>query len=505
MRAKGSPARLATTVTIAVALGTACIGGAQANWLSRLARGAGEAGEAGLHAGKLGLGVLEGAAGYVAKLPPLGKGVPLAAHATPEGHWKFVNREGDVFTAGSADELARVREALAPGAAPDSKLSFYLSEETVFAEQSHLKDLALDADLHLVAGKDSYRLAWRGEGTSARLAAEVRPNITVPIQDRKLFHEAVFQLTRPLNRSNIRVLALEPGGPKTLASVPRFDPVTKMALVDEIDPGALPAAMGRLKGQTVLVSGRIDGDALFYKPATGAEQKLFVRELAAAAEASDVNLVILKAAQARQPGGRNWLWQKVEVAGLDEAMKRATFADFLSSLGAGGRGLNVSAAPGSPGRIVLRAMPEGEAAAPLTETVAGWMGEITGNVAVQAVEVFARDAEREQELDARLIPGIPSELQFLYLLGLVQGVIGIAVARGWWARLWPPEARREYGGWIGYRAAQVARLVAFILVFLPIVGSPAFIWTLVLQLWHFITAPFRFVGWVRARLAPRAG
>jgi hypothetical protein len=44
-----------------------------------------------------------------------------------------------------------------------------------------------------------------------------------------------------------------------------------------------------------------------------------------------------------------------------------------------------------------------------------------------------------------------------------------------------------------------------VLIFLPIAGPPAFFWTIVLQLWNFITAPFRFFGWVRARFAPRAG
>jgi hypothetical protein len=224
-----------------------------------------------------------------------------------------------------------------------------------------------------------------------------------------------------------------------------------------------------------------------------------------AAEAADVNLVVLKAAQPRQPGGRNWLWQKVEVAGLDEAMQRTTFADFLNALGASGGELTVTAAQGSPGRIVLSATPTGKTAAPLTDTVGDWIGEFTGNVAVQAVQVFARDAERERELDARFIPGIPSLVQIAYLFGLVQGIIGIAVARRWWARIWPPEERQEYGGALGYRAAQTARLVALVLIFLPIAGPPAFFWTIVLQLWSFITAPLRFFGWMRARLSPGAG
>ena len=109
----------------------------------------------------------------------------------------------------------------------------------------------------------------------------MRPNITVEIGDRKLFEEAVFQLGRPLNRSNIRVLALEPGGPKALASAPRFDPATKTALVDQIDPGSLPQALGKIKGQTVLVTGRVEGDVLHFLPAGGPEQKLFVHEHAA--------------------------------------------------------------------------------------------------------------------------------------------------------------------------------------------------------------------------------
>jgi hypothetical protein len=490
---------------LAAALGMAGAMPAGANWLSRLARGTGEAGEAGVKAGKLGLGALDSAASYVAKLPPPAKGVALAAHATPEGHWKFVNREGEVFTAGNADELSRVTGTLAPELPADGKLSLYLSEDTVFRERALLADLPADADLHLVVGDDSYRLARRTQGGAEKLVAEVRPNITVEIGDRKLFEEAVFRLGRSLNRSNIRVLALEPGGPKALASVPRFDPATKTALVDQIDPGSLPQALGKIKGQTVLVTGRVEGDALHFLPAGGPEQKLFVHEMLRAAAAADVNLVILKAAQPRQPGGRNWLWQKVAVAGLDDAMQRTTFADFLNALGASGGELTVTAAQGSPGRIVLSATPTGKTAAPLTDTVGEWIGEFTGNVAVQAVEVFARDADREKELDARFIPGIPSAIQIGYLVGLVLGVLGLGVARSWWARIWPPEQPQEYRGTLGYRAAQAARVTALVLIFLPVAGAPAFMWTILLQLWSFMTAPLRFAGWVRARLSPRAG
>ncbi len=64
------------------------------------------------------------AADYVARLPKPVKGAALAAHATPEGHWKFVSREGEVFTAGNADELARVRSVLAPRPLPVTSSRF---------------------------------------------------------------------------------------------------------------------------------------------------------------------------------------------------------------------------------------------------------------------------------------------------------------------------------------------------------------------------------------------
>jgi len=483
---------------------------ATAGWLSRIGHGAAEVGEAGAHAsklGKLGLGALDHAAAYVAKLPVLPKGAALAAHATPEGHWKFVNREGEVFTAGTADELARATAVLAPDAA-GGKLALYLSEDTIFGQRALLKDLPPEAELHLVTGKDSYRIRRGASAASGSLSAEVRPNITVDLADRKLFSEASFQLARPLNRSNIRVLALEPGGPRALSSVPRFDPATKAALVDQIDPGALEAAFAKLRGQTVLISGRVDGDALAFLPASGAEQKLLVRNLVAAAEASDVNLVLLNAAAARQPGGRNWLWQKVEVAGLDEALRRATFADFLASLAQGGE-LAISAAEASYGRITLRAVPSGEQLVPLSGTIQDLMaevtGQVTGQVITKSVEVYARDKDREQELDSRLLPGIPSALQFAYLGATVAGLMSLAVSRPWWRRVWPPEAREEYSGATGYYAARAARFLAFLLLFLPLAGLPAFLWSMALQLWGMLTSPFRAFSWLRARITGARG
>lgn len=129
-----------------------------------------------------------------------------------------------------------------------------------------------------------------------------------------------------------------------------------------------------------------------------------------------------------------------------------------------------------------------------------WIGEITGNIATQGIQVFARDAAHERELDARIVPGIPSAIQYVYLGSLVAGLLAWQVSFAWWRRSWPPEQRNEYARRIGYYAARCARLLAAVFVFLPLVGFPALLWLGVLQVWGMITAPFRAVRWLWGRV-----
>lgn len=482
---------------------------AQANWLSRLSRIGAEVGAAGTKAGRLGIVELERAAAHIKTLPTGAKGAVLAAHATPEGHWKFVNREGEVFTAGTPEELQRVVPTLLPEAAPGGEHGIYLSEDTLFRDRALLKDLPPGASLYIVARGDSYPLIARADAGTDALYAAVRRNLLVETRERALFDEAIAQLERPLTRSSIRTLALEPGGPGTLSSYPRLDPDSKAALVDAVDPPSLAGALSSVRGQTVLVTGRVDGNLLYFRPSSGAEQSLKLSDLKGAAAEADVNLVILHAEAPRQPGGRNWLWQRISVGGLDDALKRATLGDFLDALGAQRGEFRVGMQREGSGRVAIRALPADTPSEPITGIVGDlWtstVSSLTGNVVTTTVEVHARGEERQKELDRRIVPYIPSWYQFAYLAGLIAGVLGWPVASGWFARLWPQEEREEYGGIVGYRAAQAARLLAYLALFLPIVGVPALIMSLLQQLWALVTFPVRAIRWLFARTEARAG
>jgi hypothetical protein len=222
----------------------------------------------------------------------------------------------------------------------------------------------------------------------------------------------------------------------------------------------------------------------------------------------DVNLVILHAATPRQPGGRNWLWQRIAVGGLDDALKRATLGDFLDALGQQRGEFRVSVTREASGRVAIRAVPVNADAG-----VTGMVGDLwtnsvaslTGNVVTSAVEVHARGEDRQRELDTRIVPWVPAWIQILYLISLGAGVLAWPVSNAWFRRIWPAEVRGEYRGAIGYRAAQAMRWAAFLLLFLPIVGLPALTAWAVLQLWELVMLPVRIVRWLTSRTEARAG
>lgn len=508
--------QLALTLAVLFALvGPGSHAPAVANWLTKLAKEAGEAGgSVARHAGH-GLDELAGMARHLKSLPHDAKGVSLAAHATPEGHWKFTNRDGEVFTAASPEEMARVVANLAPDHVGDGKLKLFLSEDTVFARPEMIKQLPGDGELHLLAGGRSYRLRVDPSGPGgSRFLAQVKPNLELRLGDRRLFDEALWHLRRPLSKSGIRVVSLEPGAAHTLTTVPRFDQVSKAALIDRIDPWKLPAAMSSLQGQTVVVVGRLEGEFLHFRPVGGGEKSVLIGDLRRAAKDGDVNLIVLQAADPIQPGGRNWFWQRIEVKGLDAALKRADFADFLDALGQHRQNMVVDARVGLSGRIGFDAKPAGSGLSTstdsITDAMTSWTENIfsqaVGNVIPSGIDADIVDKERQQELDRRIVPGISSIIQFLYIGGLVLGLAGLSYVRHWWTWLWPMEERADYAGALGYHAARAVRLVLFVLVFLPLTGIPAGLWSglvnLAGQVWFVLTLPWRMVRWLWQQIVP---
>jgi hypothetical protein len=460
---------------------------AEAGWLSPLIAGSSEADRG---------DSLETALAQVGALVGPERARALAATISPEGHWTFVNSEGERLTAGNPDEIKRVPGLLLPGAAKDDRPLLYLAPTTVFENAAELTKLPWPADLRLAVDGKSYPLR-RSRANKETYLADLRPNLAVELGDRDALSELQWQLARPVRTLRMRVVALEPGSAEVLSRIPRTDATSGLAFVDAVDPYRLARALPSVAGQTVVVAGRIDGRLIYFRPASGPEQSLILDDLLAAARGADVNLMVLNATAPQQPGGRSWLWQRVEIASLGQALDRATLADFLEAL-AGGHGRFRLAYSLDGDRLTLRALPgESGGMSPasgfgslLSEVVAG----ITGKVVASGVEASLVSSTRLRELDARLVPGIPSTLQFTYLGLLLAGVLGLGAARNWWRRIWPPEQRRDYARLGGFIAARAARALCFLVLFLPAAGILAAVWSLVARIRAAVP---------RARMKPR--
>lgn len=473
-------------LALAAALLVAAGASANADWLTRLA----VTGE------RLGVSASRHAGGAVERLAPRVKaaaatvrsGTVLGAAVSQEGHWTFVNAAGETLTAASGEEVLRVLPLMTGGVA---KPALLLDVDAMFAPAAHLKLLPQGLDLSVATAAAIYPIVERSGSRFVRL----RSAVLLEANGRAAFDEALFQLARPLGRGDVRVLSLTIDGPQTLRKRVALDDAGKPQS-DPIDPYKLPSALAALSGQTAIVIGRSEGALLHFRLPSGGERAVLIDDLTSAAARHDVNLVVLQAAAARQPGTRNWFWQRVEVAGLDHARDRPTFADFLDAFAGGDPAapVLVSAArqDGLPTRLVLTRNATGGGG--IGDFFADLAAEVTGRVVSMRADAWMVSAERQEELSRRIVPGVPSALQWGYLGLLLVGLAGLPAARGWWGRIWPPEDRSEYAAAAGYHAARAIKFVVFTALFLPVVALPAAVVHTARQVLQLVLLPFRLVG-----------
>ena len=422
------------------------------------------------------VGALDAAAAAMAKSGAPAKAAVLAANVSAEGHWTFVNREGQRFTAANAREMAQVVTNLAPDAAEVRvPPTLYLAGDAVFRHPEHIDLLPVRARLRMVVGEATFPMRAIGVGTEKRWLAELAPNLFVYANEKRHFGEAAWQLRRSMSHTPVRVLSLEPGGPETLTPRPKLSP-GESVVINRVDPFKLARSISALRGQTAVITGRIErGIALVFRAPSGAERSISYTDLQAAAAKHDVNLVVLGSAAPRQPGARNWLWLRVEVDGLAEAMKRVSLGAFLGSVAGNSVPLLVEIRPRDERRVALSVSPlqsSGPASAPgpFGSMVSEVYSEVVGTVVSHAVDADLVSQKRQGELDRRLLPGVPSRVQLVFLAALVIGLLGLPVAWRWWGAIWPVEQREQYAGGRGYWLAQAIRFILFVAIFLPLVG-----------------------------------
>jgi hypothetical protein len=399
----------------------------------------------------------------------------LAASASQEGHWTFVNLKGERFTAATPDEMKRMAAVLLPGTeAGDTRLIVVVTEDTVFRRADALNALPRAAGLRLSTATGVYALL----GDKPRLI-QVNPKLRVELAERSAFDAVLLQLDRSVARGGLRILALDPSGPTALARRAGLDTRAKAELVDRIDPLRLKDAIAGLRGQTMLVTGRLEDKFLHFQVPGGPDRSVIAGDLIDAAAANDVNLIILDAPGGRQPGARNWLWQRAEVKGVDALGDDSGVDGLLATLASEARPLTVKLTRAESDRVTLVATPgpaalqTGGIGTTLSRVASDLTNNVTGRIEPTAIHMYLVSAGRQRELDRRLIRWLPSWATWGYLAALLLGLLGARVSWGWWGRLWPPESASDYPMALGFYAARAVRGVAYALIFMPLTAIVA--------------------------------
>jgi hypothetical protein len=410
----------------------------------------------------------------------------LGAEPLAAGHWRFANATGAAFTASSAAEVQRAFAVLQADQPPAVD-----GRRAVPVLRLPLEAVRLAADAFAILPADAPLQVWTGRrvvgferrsGAPPRLVMSERLALTAAEPVDAL--AAIEHLGRPLRPADLRVIALLPGAGATLGRAPRTDPATGRALVDVVDPAALASALPTLRGGLALIIGRPTPAAAELEVRTdrGLSARLALAPVYAAAAAAEVGLIVLQATNAIQPGGRNWYWRTIEVAGVPVASAAPTLGDALQAM-LGGGPILVSAQAASE-RTTLSAR-RAEAAGlldPATwrQALATATAEVLGQANVTVATLVLPSPARQAELDRRWIKALPTSLQLVVLgLGLAV-VLGATTAWRWWQQVWPAETRSEYASEFGFRAAQGVRAMVFVVLFLPLaapLAAPAWLWS----------------------------
>ena len=184
--------------------------------------------------------------------------------------------------------------------------------------------------------------------------------------------------------------------------------------------------------------------------------------------------MVIESASARQPGTRNWFWQCVALTPLAGPRTSPALPDLIGQL-TGGVPVETDAIAIGELRTAFQLVGiarsvGGGWTAPVSETWRDLAPEVTGTIVASGLRLDLTSRARQRELDARIVPGIPSLLQIAYVVLMLGGLVGFGVAREWWQRLWPLEVRSEYARRSGYWAARAVRGALFMLMFMPLVA-----------------------------------
>ena len=322
----------------------------------------------------------------------------------------------------------------------------------------------------LIQGKND-RLFELHRGNGAALGYG---HLRLPVNSVGDIRDGLWQLQRPAAAGGVRFVSLD------------------SKLLD---------AMRTFKNQTLVLSGRIvDGRLL--GPGKKADGVSLQRLHQLAAD-NDIQLVILESD--RPQAVLKMLARETHQARGGVGMLYDTVGDFFNRL----------VDPANPRPLELRSFRNGEQqmaiqwrAVPLAgaEDVAKLSVEMVQHLPLHLLlkssTLLGPDEARRRELHDRIVPNVPSWIQFYLIYSAVLGVIALQTSWRLWKKMWALRVRREYPHLLLFLLLWPIHRLLFVVLFIPLFGGFSFFWLILSSIYRvFNFLLFRPVRWVYRRLA----
>jgi hypothetical protein len=121
---------------------------------------------------------------------------------------------------------------------------------------------------------------------------------------------------------------------------------------------------------------------------------------------------------------------------------------------------------------------------------------------LKSTTLHGPDEARSRELDDRIVPHVPSWIQFYFIFSAILGVVALQTSWRLWKKMWAISPRREYRHLLFFLLLWPLHRLLFFVLFIPMLGGFSFVWLILWSIYRmFNFLLFRPVRWAYRHFA----
>jgi hypothetical protein len=367
------------------------------------------------------------------------------------------------------------------------KVALIIQKSNLPKNIQQLNNLPLNVPI-IIQGKQG-RLFTYHRGESATITYK---NVQLRVTTMDELKDALWLLQRPPVSRTPRLLQIDETASKSLASnIPNSS-----LSVETISPDSLIESMHSFKYQTLILSGKVIDGKLFGKSHNS--QGVSLQKLQQEADNKDINLVILESDKPSLVLEK--MSKAIKKANKNHILPYDTTGDFFNFLrdSSNSKPIILQSSQSGARQVAIQwkatRNTQADSKAELSDEI---LSSIPLHLLLQSAKIHFPDKQRSQELNERIIPGIPSWIQFYVIFSVILGFITPGTSWRLWKNIWSLQQRNEYQYLLVFLLLWILHRLFFLILFLPLLGGFSFIWFLMLttyQVFNFIL--FRPSRWI---------